>query len=106
MTVAVGGGDRFVTLIPVEVSSRANSFVIRVFRLLMTHGYMLSGMWSNVYIQNLCQALAGWSRRSPTLPGTRPLSYDFVNGHYRASGRGVEKLGEQATPYPGSCHVY
>jgi glycosyltransferase involved in cell wall biosynthesis len=76
-------------------------------RLLMTHGYMLSGTGSNVYVQNLCRALAGLGHDVHLLcQEPDPLSFDFVNGHYRASARGVEKLGEQATPYPGSCHVY
>jgi glycosyltransferase involved in cell wall biosynthesis len=76
-------------------------------RLLMTHGYMLSGTGSNVYVQNLCRALAGMGHDVHLLcQEPNPLSYDFVNGHYRASARGVEKLGGQATPYAGSCHVY
>jgi glycosyltransferase involved in cell wall biosynthesis len=76
-------------------------------RLLMTHGYMLSGTGSNVYVQNLCRALARMGHEVHLLcQEPTPLSYDFVNGHYRASARGVEKLGEQASPYPGSCYVY
>jgi hypothetical protein len=76
-------------------------------RLLMTHGYMLSGTGSNVYVQNLCRALAGMGHDVHLLcQEPNPLSYDFVNAHYRASARGVEKLGGQATPYAGSCHVY
>ncbi len=35
-----------------------------------------------------------------------PLSYDFVNAHYRASARGVALLGEKPSPFPGSCSVY
>ena len=73
----------------------------------MTHGYMLSGTGSNVYVQNLCRALTGRGHdvhllcQEPT-----PLSYDFVNVHYRVSAGGVEKLGEQPSPFPGSCSVY
>jgi glycosyltransferase involved in cell wall biosynthesis len=75
--------------------------------LLMTHGYMLSGTGSNVYVQNLCRALTGMGHdvhllcQEPT-----PLSYDFVNVHYRVSAGGVEKLGEKPSPFPGSCSVY
>src|SRR5919107_3991659 len=76
-------------------------------RLLMTHGYMLSGTGSNVYVQNLCRALAGMGHDVHLLcQEPNPLSYDFVTGHYRASARGVEKLGGQAPLYAGSCHVY
>jgi glycosyltransferase involved in cell wall biosynthesis len=73
----------------------------------MTHGYMLSGTGSNIYVQNLCRALVRMGHgvhllcQEPT-----PLSYDFVNEHYRASGAGVEKLGEKESPYPGYCAVY
>ncbi|MBD0357389.1 MAG: glycosyltransferase, partial [Rubrobacter sp.] len=35
-----------------------------------------------------------------------PLSYDFVNGHYRVSTEGIEKLGEKPSPFRGSCSVY
>jgi glycosyltransferase involved in cell wall biosynthesis len=73
----------------------------------MTHGYMLSGTGSNVYVQNLCRALAGMGHDVHLLcQEPNPLSYDFVNGHYRASARGIEKLGEKPSPYPGSCSVY
>jgi glycosyltransferase involved in cell wall biosynthesis len=76
-------------------------------QLLMTHGYMLSGTGSNVYVQNLCRALAGMGHDVHLLcQEPSPLSYDFVNAHYRASGEGIEKLGEKVSPYPGSCSVY
>jgi glycosyltransferase involved in cell wall biosynthesis len=77
------------------------------YSLLMTHGYMLSGTGSNVYVQNLCRALVKMGHDTHLLcQEPNPLSYDFVNAHYRASARGVEKLGDKASPYPGSCHVY
>lgn len=75
--------------------------------LLMTHGYMLSGTGSNVYVQNLCRALAGMGHDVHLLcQEPSPLSYDFVTGHYRVSEGGIEKLGEKNSPYPGSCSVY
>ena len=73
----------------------------------MTHGYMLSGTGSNIYVQNLCRALVRMGHdvhllcQEPT-----PLSYDFVNEHYQAGEAGVEKLGEKGSPYPGRCAVY
>jgi glycosyltransferase involved in cell wall biosynthesis len=76
-------------------------------QLLMTHGYMLSGTGSNVYVQNLCRALVKMGHdvhllcQEPT-----PLSYDFVNAHYRASAEGIKDLGEKPSPFPGSCSVY
>src|SRR5215211_4393464 len=76
-------------------------------RLLMTHGYLLSGTGSNVYVQNLCRALVKMGHEVHLLcQEPDPLSYDFVNEHHRASGAGVEKLGEQAPSYPGFCAVY
>jgi glycosyltransferase involved in cell wall biosynthesis len=52
--------------------------------LLMTHGYMLSGTGSNVYVQNLCRALTRMGHDVHLLcQEPNPLSYDFVNGHYR-----------------------
>jgi glycosyltransferase involved in cell wall biosynthesis len=75
--------------------------------LLMTHGYMISGTGSNVYVQNLCRALAGMGHDVHLLcQEPNPLSYDFVNGHYHASARGIEKLGEKPSTFPGSCSVY
>jgi glycosyltransferase involved in cell wall biosynthesis len=75
--------------------------------LLMTHGYMLSGTGSNVYVQNLCRALARRGHNVHLLcQEPSPLSYDFVNGHYRASEGSIETLGEKESPYPGSCYVY
>jgi glycosyltransferase involved in cell wall biosynthesis len=75
--------------------------------LLMTHGYMLSGTGSNVYVQNLCRALAGMGHDVHLLcQEPNPLSYDFVNEHYRVSKEGIEKLGDKPSPFPGSCSVY
>src|ERR687886_870906 len=75
--------------------------------LLMTHGYMLSGTGSNIYVQNLCRGLVKMGHDVHLLcQEPDPLSYDFVNEHYRASKAGVEKLKEKASPYPGFCAVY
>jgi glycosyltransferase involved in cell wall biosynthesis len=76
-------------------------------KLLMTHGYMLSGTGSNVYVQNLCRGLVKMGHDVHLLcQEPDPLSYNFVNEHCRASQAGVEKLGEKTSPYPGSCRVY
>ncbi|WP_166397005.1 glycosyltransferase family 4 protein [Rubrobacter marinus] len=76
-------------------------------KLLMTHGYMLSGSGSNVYVQNLCRGLVKVGHDVHLLcQEPEPLRYDFVNEHYGASKRGVEALGEQETPYAGRCAVY
>jgi glycosyltransferase involved in cell wall biosynthesis len=76
-------------------------------KLLMTHGYMLSGTGSNVYVQNLCRGLVKMGYDVHLLcQEPDPLAYDFVNEHYRAGKTGVEKLAEQVSPYPGFCAVY
>ena len=68
---------------------------------------MLSGTGSNVYVQNLCRALTRMGHNVHLLcQEPNPLSYDFVNGHYRASTEGIEKLGKKPSPFPGSCCVY
>jgi glycosyltransferase involved in cell wall biosynthesis len=76
-------------------------------KLCMTHGYMLSGSGSNVYVQNLCRGLVKVGHDVHLLcQEPEPLRYDFVNAQYAASERGVEALGKQETPYAGYCAVY
>ena len=73
----------------------------------MTHGYMLSGTGSNVYVQNLCRALVrGGHEVHLICQEGKPLLFDFVNAHAAVDGAGIEGLGEQETPYPGRCVVY
>lgn len=76
-------------------------------KILMTHGYMLSGSGSNVYVQNLCRALTREGHEVHLLcQEPRPLDCDFVDEHSAVTGNGVERRGEQETPYPGRCIVY
>ena len=80
-----------------------NSFV----RLIMTHGYMLSGTGSNVYVQNLCRALSREGHDVHLLCQEREaLSYGFVAEHYVVDGEHIERRGVRETPYPGRCAVY
>jgi glycosyltransferase involved in cell wall biosynthesis len=73
----------------------------------MTHGYMLSGTGSNVYVQNLCRALAREGHDVHLLcQEPDPLDYDFVNECSDVGPHGIEKRGGQETPYPGWCAVY
>jgi glycosyltransferase involved in cell wall biosynthesis len=75
--------------------------------LLITHGYMLTGTGSNIYVQNLCRALARAGHDVHLVcQEPEPLRFDFVNRELRAGTAGPEPLAEQETPYPGSCHVY
>jgi glycosyltransferase involved in cell wall biosynthesis len=73
----------------------------------MTHGYMLSGTGSNVYVQNLCRGLAREGHEVHLLCQEREApSYDFVAGHCVVDGERIERRGERETPYPGRCVVY
>ncbi|HKH11977.1 MAG TPA: glycosyltransferase family 4 protein [Rubrobacter sp.] len=73
----------------------------------MTHGYMLSGTGSNVYVQNLCRALVRGGHEVHLLcQEEHALGYEFVDEHASVDGARIEKLGWQETPYPGRCVVY
>ena len=73
----------------------------------MTHGYMLTGTGSNVYVQNLCRALVREGHDVHLLCQERyPLAHDFVDAHARVDAGGIEELGGQETPYAGRCVVY
>ena len=76
-------------------------------RLIMTHGYMLSGTGSNVYVQSLCRALVGEGHDLHLIcQEPDPLSFDFVNEHATVDAAGVHDHGEQETPFSGRCVVY
>ena len=76
-------------------------------RLIMTHGYMLSGTGSNVYVQNLCRGLVREGHDVHLLcQESEPLRYDFVSEHATVADDSIEQQGEQETPYSGSCAVY
>ena len=78
-----------------------------IMKLLMTHGYMLSGSGSNVYVQNLCRALVKVGHEVHLLcQEPHPLDYDFADEHLKADGEEIRLLDGQETPYPGRCAVY
>ncbi len=76
-------------------------------KLIMTHGYMLSGSGSNVYVQSLCRALARTGHEVHLLcQDSRPFDYDFVGSAWTAGPDGVRLVEERETEYPGGCAVY
>ena len=76
-------------------------------KLLVTHGYMLSGSGSNVYVQNLCRALVRAGHEVHLLcQEPHPLDHDFVDEHCEVDGEGIALRGKRETPYKGSCTVY
>src|SRR5215207_1454765 len=76
-------------------------------RLIMTHGYLLSGTGSNVYVQSLCRTLVGEGHDLHLIcQDPDPLSFDFVNEHATVDAQGVHDQGKKETPFPGRCVVY
>jgi glycosyltransferase involved in cell wall biosynthesis len=76
-------------------------------RLIVTHGYMLSGSGSNVYVQNLCRGLVREGHDIHLLcQEPEPLSYDFVDEHSTVRAGTIERQGEKETSYSGRCSVY
>jgi len=76
-------------------------------RLLMTHGYMLTGSGSNVYVQNLSRALTKEGHTVHLLcQETIPPDHDFVDEWAVVSKSGIERKGEKESPYPGRCVLY
>jgi glycosyltransferase involved in cell wall biosynthesis len=76
-------------------------------RLIMTHGYMLSGTGSNVYVQNLCRGLVREGHDVRLLcQEPKPLAHNFVNESFTIKANNIERQGEQETSYPGRCAVY
>ncbi|CAN5745398.1 hypothetical protein BH23ACT11_BH23ACT11_10900 [soil metagenome] len=75
--------------------------------LIVTHGYMLSGSGSNIYVQNLCRALVRAGNEVHLLcQEPRPLAYDFVDAYYSVTDESIELSGQQATTFDGRCAVY
>ena len=73
----------------------------------MTHGYMLSGTGSNVYVQNLCRGLVREGHDLHLLCQERePLAYDFISECSTVNGDDIERQDGQETSYPGRCAVY
>ncbi|MGB3633694.1 MAG: glycosyltransferase family 4 protein [Rubrobacteraceae bacterium] len=73
----------------------------------MTHGYMLSGSGSNIYVQNLCRALVRTGHEIHLLcQEPRPLEYDFVDEYSVVGEAGIELRGKQETAYDGRCIGY
>lgn len=76
-------------------------------RIVMTHGYMLSGTGSNIYVQNLCRALCSEGHELHLIcQEPDALSHDFVSGHAKVDAEGIHEVGSQETPYGGLCVVY
>ncbi len=76
-------------------------------RLIITHGYMISGPASNVHVQNLCRGLVREGHDVHLLCQERKLlAYDPVADHCVVDDGAIERQGEQETLYPGRCAIY
>src|SRR5215211_7156879 len=76
-------------------------------RLIMTHGYSLSGTGSNIYVQSLCRALVKDGHDLHLLcQEPDALRFDFVGKAATVDAPGIKDVGEQETPYQGLCVVY
>ena len=64
--------------------------------LIMTHGYMLSGTGSNVYVQSLSRALVSEGHDLHLIcQEPDPLSFEFVNEYATVDAEGVHEQGKQ-----------
>lgn len=73
----------------------------------MTHGYLLTGSGSNVYVQNLCRALVVQGHTVDLLcQEPNPMKLDFVSGEYEVGADEIRTLRERPSDYPGECRIY
>ena len=75
-------------------------------RIIMTHGYMLSGTGSNIYVQSLCRALVGEGHDVHLLcQEPDPLAYDFVGKSAKVDARG-SRIWASRRRSTRALHVY
>lgn len=74
----------------------------------MTHGYMLTGSGSNVYVRNLCRALVKEGHEVHLLcQEPKPFEHDFVGEWSVLSEEtGIETREKRQTPYSGLCVLH
>jgi glycosyltransferase involved in cell wall biosynthesis len=96
-----------ISVVPSTVRAEKRRTGASIVRLIMTHGYMLSGTGSNVYVQNLCRGLVREGHEVHLLcQEPKPMAYDFVAEHFTVEGRDIERRGAQEASYPGRCVLY
>lgn len=77
-------------------------------RILICHGYLLSGTGSNQYVQSLARALCRGGHHVIVMCQDDNPAYDFVSSYLREGPRTMkpEVVWEKDTDYPGTCMVY
>lgn len=77
--------------------------------LVITHGYLLTGTGSNLYVNNLVRELAKVGKEVNLLcQDFDPMAIDFVNEYYEFNEDNTEYqlVGEKASPFPGKVRVF
>ena len=77
--------------------------------LVVTHGYLLTGTGSNLYVNNLVRELAKVGREVNLLcQDFDPMAIDFVNEFYEFNSENTEYklMGEKDSPFPGKVRVF
>lgn len=77
--------------------------------LVITHGYLLTGTGSNLYVNNLVRELAKVGKEVNLLcQDFDPMAIDFVNEYYEFNQENTEYqlVGEKASPFPGKVRVF
>ena len=73
-------------------------------KIIMTHGYMLSGTGSNIYVQSLCRALVSEGHDVHLLcQEPDPLAYDFVGKSAKVDAIGSRIWASRRRPTPGTA---
>lgn len=77
--------------------------------LVVTHGYLLTGTGSNLYVNNLVRELAKVGKEVNLLcQDFDPMAIDFVNEYYEFNTENTEYklVGEKDSPFPGKVRVF
>lgn len=77
--------------------------------LVITHGYLLTGTGSNLYVNNLVRELCKVGYEVNLLcQDYDPMAIDFVNEYYEFNADNSEyiKKGEKESPFPGKVRVF
>lgn len=77
--------------------------------LVVTHGYLLTGTGSNLYVNNLVRELAKVGKEVNLLcQDFDPMAIDFVNEYYEFNPENTEYklVGEKESPFPGKVRVF
>jgi len=77
--------------------------------LVITHGYLLTGTGSNLYVNNLVRELAKVGKEVNLLcQDFDPMAIDFVNEYYEFNTENTEYklVGEKSSSFPGKVRVF